>query len=148
MGQVRKYLKKQKNTKTTEEGNKEICCEKQEIKIKGFSVLTGVIAGFINGLFGGGGGMIVVPMLIWLLSKKRKIAHATAILIILPLSILSGLLYAASGAFEIKVGLPVLIGVVGGGILGALLLKKMSAKWVNIVFSVVMSAAGIKMLVF
>ena len=28
-----------------------------------YSVITGIIAGTVNGLFGGGGGMIVVPML-------------------------------------------------------------------------------------
>ena len=32
-----------------------------------FAVLTGVLSGLANGLFGGGGGMIVVPMLAFLL---------------------------------------------------------------------------------
>lgn len=113
-----------------------------------YAALTGVLAGLANGLFGGGGGMIVVPMLVFLLKMPPKNAHATAILIILPLSLLSGLFYAAFGDFRWQVGLPVTVGVVIGGTLGALLLKKMSSKWVIIVFSAVMAAAGIKMLFF
>ena len=92
--------------------------------------------------------MIVVPMLVFLLKLPPKNAHATAILIILPLSVLSGLFYAAFGSFRWQVGLPVTAGVIAGGILGALLLKKMSSEWVIIVFSVVMAAAGVKMLFF
>jgi len=112
-----------------------------------FAVLCGVGAGVANGLFGGGGGMIVVPMLTGLLKYPTKSAHATAILIILPLSIVSGLFYVAFG-IQVKVLLPVLIGVIAGGILGALLLNKISNKWITVIFAVLMAAAGVKMLLF
>ena len=109
-------------------------------------VVAGAISGAVNGVFGGGGGMIVVPMLVKLLSYKEKKAHATAILIILPLSILSGFLYFAFGNFDFAIGLPVLIGVLIGGILGAFLLSKLSSKWIMLIFSIVMAIAGGKML--
>ena len=111
-------------------------------------VFTGVLSGLVNGLFGGGGGMIVVPMLTKLLKYKTKNAHATAIMIILPLSLLSGLFYVAFGNLNLKVAIPVTIGVVGGGVLGACLLSKLSSKWLVIVFSFVMAFAGAKMLLF
>ncbi len=117
-------------------------------KKKFYAVLTGLIAGVINGLFGGGGGMIVVPMLVHLLDCKPKLAHATAIFIILPLSIVSGLFYAVFGNFNLRVGVPVGLGVIVGGVLGALLLKKLSSKWVTIIFCLLMACAGVKMLVF
>ena len=98
--------------------------------------MTGLIAGLINGVFGGGGGMIVVPMLTNLLDCKQKLAHATAILIILPLSIVSGLFYAAFGSINLRVGLPTGAGVIIGGVIGALLLKKLSSKIVVIIFSI------------
>lgn len=113
-----------------------------------YSLVIGGVAGFINGLFGGGGGMIVVPLLTWLLKKESKVAHATAILIILPLSITSGLFYAAFGNLDLKVLIPAGLGVVGGGVLGAFLLKKLSSKWVVIIFAIAMAAAGVKMLIF
>ena len=111
-------------------------------------ILTGSVAGIANGLFGGGGGMIVVPMLNFLLKYENKHSHATALLIILPLSIVSGLLYTIFGNFNINSGVPTVIGVVLGGIIGALLLKNLSSKVIVIIFSVVMLIAGIKMLVF
>ncbi|MBE5754272.1 MAG: sulfite exporter TauE/SafE family protein [Clostridiales bacterium] len=113
-----------------------------------YSILVGVLSGFINGIFGGGGGMIVVPMLNLILKYDEKIAHATAILIILPISIISSLFYAAFGNFDLKIGIPTGIGVTVGGIVGALLLSKLKAKWVSIIFSFVMLAAGVKMLFF
>ena len=111
-------------------------------------IATGCLTGIVNGLFGGGGGMIVVPMLVKFFGFKAKKAHATAILIILPLCIISGLLYSLFGKTDFGLLLPVAIGVVGGGVVGALLLSKLSAKWVVIVFSVIMLAAGVKLLVF
>ncbi len=112
------------------------------------SVLLGGVAGFINGLFGGGGGMIVVPLLTFFLKMPSKKAHATAILIILPMSIVSGLLYAFSKSFEFTLTLYTAIGVTAGGILGAFALSKLSNKWIGVIFAVAMAVAGIKMLVF
>ena len=120
-------------------------------KVKGKKIkatLSGAVAGLINGLFGGGGGMIIVPALTMLLKREEKKAHATAILIILPLSILSGLFYASFGSFDLRVGVPVLIGVTVGGGLGALILSKISSKWLTIIFTLVMMGAGVKMLFF
>ena len=125
--------------------------EKQTKKIKNcklFSILIGAIAGFINGIFGAGGGMVVVPMLTRFLEFKTKEAHATAILIILPLSIVSGLLYLSFGNFNVNVGIPTLIGVIIGGVIGAFLLSKISSKWIGIIFSVLMAVAGVKLMLF
>ncbi len=113
-----------------------------------FSILTGAFAGLINGLFGGGGGMVVVPMLSTLLKYQSKKAHATAILIILPLSIVSGILYFVFGSFDFNAGIPVIIGAIIGGGVGAFLLSKLSAKWVVYIFCVIMAIAGGKMLFF
>ena len=119
-----------------------------ERKEKTLMVITGVLTGLINGFFGGGGGMVVVPLLIFLLKKKPKVAHATAILIILPISVVSGIMYIAFGHYKFSIGLPVIIGTIVGGLIGAILLKKLPPKWVIIIFSLVMLVAGVKMLFF
>ena len=113
-----------------------------------FEILTGSIAGICNGLFGGGGGMIVVPMLEGLLKKPSKIAHATAILIILPMSILSALIYSANYSVHAREVIPVCIGVTAGGVLGALLLKKISSKLLIVIFALLMAGAGVKLAFF
>ena len=119
-------------------------CNKENL----YAVIAGGLAGLINGLFGGGGGMIVVPMLIGLLKREPKRAHATALMIILPISLVSGLFYAAFGNLQIMVAIPVVIGVSVGGVVGALLLSKLSSKWIIMIFAIIMAAAGIKMLLF
>ena len=110
------------------------------------SLTTGAVAGFLNGLFGGGGGMVVVPMLIGLLGYPPKKAHATAIPVILPLSVVSGLLYAVFGNVSTEILLPVSAGVFVGGLLGAFLLKKIPTKSVVLIFSIAMLIAGVRML--
>lgn len=112
------------------------------------AVIGGVLSGLANGLFGGGGGIIIVPILMFVLGFDAKNAHATAILVILPLSIVSGLFYAFFGSLNWTIGLPVSIGVTAGGLLGALLLSKISNKWLVVIFSIIMIFAGGKMLFF
>ena len=110
--------------------------------------LFGAICGICNGFFGGGGGMIIVPMLSLFMKYPLKKAHATAILIILPLSVASGIFYATFGSADVSVLIPTGIGVIIGGVLGAKLLSKLSQKKIAYFFCFVMLAAGVKALFF
>ena len=47
-------------------------------------LFCGMIIGLLNGFFGGGGGMIVVPLFAFLLGLTEKQSHATAIFTINP----------------------------------------------------------------
>ena len=120
----------------------------KDFKKNTFLIITGAVCGAVNGFFGGGGGMIVVPMLCKLLKYETKVAHATALAIILPVSIVSGITYIINKQFDFSIGISVTIGALIGGIAGALLLKKLSAKWVAKIFAVVMLIAGGKLLLF
>lgn len=111
------------------------------------AVLCGIVSGFINGLFGGGGGMIVVPTLAQLLKEKQNVAHATSVLIILPFSVISAVLYVVFKQFDYSL-YPVSIGVIIGGIIGAFLLKKLPEKIVFFAFITLMFSAGVKLLFF
>ena len=108
------------------------------------SAIFGVAVGAANGLFGGGGGMIAVPALT-LTGVPSKKAHATAIAIILPLSLISGAVYLAKGAADPSVILPSCAGVFVGGIVGALLLKKINSRGLSLLFYTLMIAAGLKL---
>lgn len=107
----------------------------------GQSIVCGMAVGIANGLFGGGGGMIAVPLL-QRIGLEEKRAHATAILWILPISLLSFILYAVKGYYEGGVLIPTAIGVTAGGFLGAKLLGKMPVKGVNLTFAILQAAAG------
>lgn len=109
------------------------------------AVVCGAGLGAINGLFGGGGGMIAVPLLTGVFAYSRKQAHATAILVILPVCAVSAVVYIISGYARADVIIPAAIGNVAGGLLGAEFLGKIPEIWTEIIFTAVMLAAGIRM---
>ena len=119
-----------------------------EGKIKTLTALTGGIVGACNGFFGGGGGMIAVPLMIYLLKVKTKVAHATAILIILPITVVSAIVYFVKGRLDFSLLIPIGLGVTAGGILGAKLLGALNVKAVTVIFSALMLVAGVKLLFF
>ena len=106
---------------------------------------AGISAGLINGFFGGGGGMIVVPVFSMLFNSAKK-SHATAVLTILPVSIVGAACYLLFNPFDLATFLPVVAGEISGGIIGALMLKKLPEKFIKITFIGVMLLAGVKML--
>ena len=109
-------------------------------------VIISLAIGFLNGFFGGGGGMLCVPFLKKFYKLEDKVAHATTMFIMLPLSLISSILYwNKMGGFNFKY-LYIICGVVLGGVVGALLLKKLSNKALNIMFSIVIIIGGIRMI--
>ena len=110
-------------------------------------ILFGVVIGFLNGFFGGGGGMIAVFILSYILKYSQKESQATAMLIVLPATLVSGVLYLLKGCFPAFNGLTAMGGVVAGGLLGAFILQKFSNNTLRIIFFLIMFAAGVKMLI-
>lgn len=111
-------------------------------------IAGGAAVGFINGFFGGGGGMLLVPLLEKGLKMETKRAHATAILIILPISIASAIMYIVNGYTDWPATGYISLGVVTGGLLGAWLLKKLNPTAVGVIFSLLMLAAGLKLAIW
>ena len=110
-------------------------------------LLTGALAGFVNGFFGAGGGMLVVPLLIVLVGLADKQAFSSAISIILPLTIVSLVIYAKNGALDIKAALPYLLGA-GGGVLAGLWFRKVSARVLHIALGLLILFGGARLLLW
>lgn len=91
--------------------------------------------------------MLVVPVLTFLCGLDVKKAHATAIVTILPLCLVSAAVYWKAGFYDWNVGIWTTLGVIGGGILGSMGLKKLSSQTLSVLFYGLMLAAGIKMLI-
>ncbi len=109
-------------------------------------ILAGLAIGVVTGLFGAGGGMLTVPALTFIAKLDEKHSHATAIAVILPLCLISSIVYALGATFEKGVILPTVLGVTAGGVIGALLLKKMSNGAISFLFYALMLFAGLKMI--
>ncbi|MEZ4358435.1 MAG: sulfite exporter TauE/SafE family protein [Eubacteriales bacterium] len=109
------------------------------------NIAVGLFSGIINGFLGSAGGIAVVECL-ELEGYETKVSHATALLVILPLSILSVIFYAGSGYLEVNSLIFLSIGSLIGGILGAMLLKKASPKFINRLFTLIIIVCGVRML--
>ena len=116
-------------------------------KAKTWQIFTfGALIGVINGFFGGGGGMVVVPLLTHLFGMEQKKAQATALFVILPISIASSIIYITRNSISFAVGWSVILGVVIGGGIGALLLKKLNNLIVKTIFTILMLVGGLFLL--
>lgn len=120
---------------------------KKSNKLKNILVMiASSFVGMINGLLGAGGGSLVVPLYESGMKLEAKKAHATAIATMLPICIVSGMIYLIGGEFDYVSGGVVTAGVILGGILGSLLLKVVKNDLLSLVFYFLMIYAGIKML--
>jgi len=111
-----------------------------------FICLCGACVGFINGFMGAGGGILLVPILSKICGLETKTAHATTVLIILPICFISGLFYAINGVLDIEIIIAVGVGAIVGGIFGTFALKKLKSDVIDLLFYVIMIVAGIRML--
>lgn len=109
------------------------------------TALIGVVMGLVNGLFGSGGGTILVPCLVFIMNIEDHKAHATAISIILPISIISSLIYYRYDVVDLSLTLKVAVGSIAGALLGSCLLNKISVNILRKVFGIFMIIAAIRM---
>jgi uncharacterized membrane protein YfcA len=110
-------------------------------------VIIGLVTGTANGLFGSGGGTIVVPAMVLLLGSSEHKAHATAILIILPLTVVSAFFYITNNYVDWSITWKVIVGGIAGGYIGARLLDICPAKLLRKVFALFIIIASIRMIV-
>lgn len=105
-------------------------------------------AGFVNGLLGAGGGILIVYGLRRLSSSEKRdprTVYATAIAVILPLSLLSVIQYFHRGSLALNSIIPLILPAVLGGATGALLLRRLSPATLSRIFAAVVLISGITM---
>ncbi len=107
---------------------------------------AGALAGTANGFFGAGGGLFLVPLFIgWLKMEHRK-AFATSMAVILPLCLVSWLIYLIKGSMDFSLALPYLIGGVIGGLLAGRIFQKLPVLWLRRVLGLLILYGGIRAL--
>lgn len=93
--------------------------------------LAGFCAGAVNGLFGAGGGMVLVPLLTALTDLEEEEVFPSSIAVILPLCLVSLGVTALSQGLEFHTALPYLIGGAAGAIPAGLCGRKIPVKWLH-----------------
>ena len=108
--------------------------------------LCGAAAGLVNGLFGAGGGMVLVPLLIGFGKLEDKKAFSSAISIILPMCLVSLAVYWQQGVFPGSGALPYLAGGLLGGLAGGLLFRRVTPRFLHRFFGLVILWGGLRLL--
>ncbi len=99
----------------------------------------------MNGIFGAGGGMLAVPLL-----KKsgmdQKSAHANAVAVILPITVISAILYLVKGNVTLSDSFAYVPTGLIGSVIATFALQKFSNRLLQKIFSIFMIYAGIRLL--
>lgn len=111
------------------------------------AAVCGGLAGIANGLLGAGGGMVLIPLLrLFHLIGDREL-FATAIAVMLPVSLVSFGVYALQGQVAFLQALPYCIGGFLGGLLGGLFYKKVPTLWLHRALGLLILWGGVRLLV-
>lgn len=105
--------------------------------------LAGAAAGAVNGLFGAGGGLVLVPLLTLLTDLREAEVFAASVSVILPICVVS---LCFSGAPDFAAAAPYLIGSVIGGVLAGFFGQKIPVLWLHRILGVLILWGGVRYL--
>ncbi len=107
---------------------------------------AGALSGAVNGLFGAGGGMVLVPTLSAERSLSEEEIFPSSIAIILPVCLTSLLLGSDIADLPWKEAVPYLLGSTAGGVLAGLLGKRIPTLWLHRVLGILILWGGARYL--
>ena len=93
--------------------------------------ITGLCAGTLNGIFGTGGGMVLVPLLGKLTDTKEADLFPAGVYILFPICLISLLFSRDWREFSWLQAIPYLLGSTIGGIAAGLWGKKIPSLWLH-----------------
>lgn len=89
-------------------------------------LLSGLGAGIVNGLFGAGGGMVLIPLLTLLTGFTGQQLFPISVAMILPMTLIAVAVTQLSVGLPVAEALPYLLGGTAGGIAAGQLGKRIS----------------------
>lgn len=110
------------------------------------TAVAGGLAGAVNGLFGAGGGMVLVPLLTWMTDIEEEQVFPSSVSIILPICIVSLAIGSWGNGLPILEALPYLIGSIPGGIMAAVTGNRIPVKWLHRILGILILWGGVRYL--
>ena len=117
----------------------------QKNHLSGFAV-AGAAAGIVNGLFGAGGGMILIPLLTLLTDLKDDEVFSSSLAVMLPICIVALAATALGQDLPLKESIPYLIGSAMGGIIAGKLQHRIPTAWLHRLLGLLIIWGGIRYL--
>lgn len=114
---------------------------KKQTKASG---LAGLCAGSVNGLFGAGGGMVLVPLLTALTDLEEEEIFPASVSIILPICVVSLTFTGLQGSIPWAESFPYLIGSALGGCIAGWVGKKIPTLWLHRVLGLLILWGGVR----
>ena len=107
---------------------------------------AGFLAGIVNGFLGAGSGLILVPLIKIISKIDEKQTHATTLVCVMFSCLFSAAVYVIKRQVDWWIILWCFVGSIVGGIIGTICLKKLKNNVIDLLFSVVLIAAGVMMI--
>lgn len=109
-------------------------------------LLAGICAGAVNGLFGAGGGMVLVPLLGLMTDLEDRQVFPASVCIIAPICIISLAITWESGVTPWDIALPYLLASLAGGIAAGLSGKHIPTLWLHRLLGLLILWGGVRYL--
>jgi uncharacterized membrane protein YfcA len=97
-----------------------------------------VLAGFLGALTGLGGGVVIVPVLCLLFKVDLHYAIGASLISVIATSSGAAAAYVREGFSNIRIGMFLEVATTTGALLGAYLTAKITARWIGIIFGLVL----------
>ena len=110
------------------------------------SGIAGFSAGALNGLFGAGGGMVLVPLISTLTDTPQQQLFPCSVAILFPICIISLLFSTGWSEFSFLQALPYLIGSTIGGVCAGMWGRHIPILWLHRVLGMLVLWGGIRYL--
>ncbi len=110
------------------------------------TVLAGMTAGAVTGLFGAGGGMVLVPLLSLWGNLEEDAVFPSSVSIILPICVVSLSITAFTGTIAWSEALPYLVGSAMGGLAAGIWGKRIPTLWLHRMLGVLILIGGVRYL--
>ena len=112
------------------------------------SLVMGLTAGVLSGMFGMGGGLVIVPVLIIVFGEPAKTAVGTSLFaLMLPVGLLGVLEYWKRGELKLTVGLWIAVGLFIGAYFGAKITGVISTATMKRAYGIFLLTVGVYFLV-
>ena len=110
------------------------------------SLVVGLLAGILAGMFGVGGGFLMVPLYVLWMGLDQRRSHATSLAAVLPIAVAGAIGYSTSDYVDWNAAVALLAGSIFGALYGVKLLSQVSLKFLQLGFAALLYLSAMRLI--